>query len=57
MIEYNYSASNPLFIRAMGGYTIDPVFLNKILSMAKTGIGWSHNNIFDMFVQQSAKIE
>ena len=34
MIKYNYSASNPLFIRAMGGYTIDPVFLNKILSMA-----------------------
>ena len=29
MIKYNYSASNPLFIRAMGGYTIDPVFLNK----------------------------
>ena len=26
----------------MGRYTINPVFLNKILSMAKTGIGWSH---------------
>ena len=36
------NVSNPLFIKAMGGYTINPVFLNKILSMAETGIGWSH---------------
>ena len=38
-----YDDSNLLFIKAMGRYTINPVFLNKILSMAKTGIGWNHH--------------
>ena len=32
------NVSNPLFIKAMGGFTIYPVFLNKILSMAGIGI-------------------
>ena len=34
------NAPNSLEIRAMGEFTIVPAFLNKILSMAKAGIGW-----------------
>ena len=29
----------------MGEFTINPAFLNKILSMAKAGIGWKHHSL------------
>ena len=29
----------------MGEFAINPAFLNKILSMAKAGIGWKHHSL------------